>query len=86
MSGFGLVTGIIVAFFVIGIGVGVTVMIALAQIRYRRSVHGDDWRGGRYRSPRWRDDGTGRWDDTGPGPGDYPDDEPADDPRRWPGS
>lgn len=86
MSGFELVAGIIVAFFVIGIGVGVTMMIALTGIRYRRSLHGDDWHGGRYRSLRWRDEGTGRWDEPGPGPHDDPDDRPGDDPRRWPGS
>lgn len=69
MSGFELVAGVIAAFFIIGIGVGVVVMIALSALRYRRAVRGgDDYRDGR-RRPLGRDDdgesggGPPRWPD-----------------------
>jgi hypothetical protein len=83
VSGFELVAGVIAAFFVIGIGVGVIVMIALSALRYRRALRDDDRPSGRYRRPLgWRDEGTD-WREP-PGPDLYEDDESGDGPPRWP--
>lgn len=77
----GLVAGVIVAFFVIGIGVGVIAMIALSALKYRRLAQRDEWRAGRRPGPA--DDGVG-WQQP-PGPDDYEDDWYGDQPPRWPG-
>lgn len=76
MSGFEVVAGVIAAFFVLGIGVGVTMMIALSALRYRRVVSGDGrpapWQrrpgrpgqGAGWQEPSWPDaydDGQPRW-------------------------
>lgn len=86
MSGFELVAGVIVAFFVIGIGVGVIVMIALSALRFRRAFEGTVRRRGQYRPLGWRDEGTDWRQPPGPGLYDeYEDDESGGDPPRWPG-
>jgi hypothetical protein len=80
MSGFELVTGVIAAFFIIGIGVGVLLVIALPMLRRRRRASGAVWRD---YYQWWRglpaDDGSGGidWEDLA-GPGD------EDEQRRWP--
>jgi hypothetical protein len=86
VSGFEIVAGIIAAFFVIGIGVGVIVMIALSALRYRRAVRDDDWRSRRHRPLGRRDAGTDWREPSGPGRYDeYEGDEDDDGPHRWPG-
>jgi hypothetical protein len=51
VSGFELVAGVIAAFFVIGIGVGVLLVVALPGLRRDRALpagdssHGTDWEG-----------------------------------------
>jgi hypothetical protein len=69
VSGFELVAGIIAAFFVIGIGVGVVVMIALSALRYRRAVRGDDYNRDGRRGPLRPGDGG----ESGDGPPRWPD-------------
>lgn len=81
----GLVTGVIAAFFVIGIGVGVIAVFALSALRYRRRAQRDDWLAGRRRPLGRTDDGVG-WQEP-PGPDEYGDGAGGygDQPPRWPG-
>jgi hypothetical protein len=92
VNGFEIVAGIIGAFFVLGVVVGVIVMIALSAVRYRRALHSEDWQGRRNYPLGWPDQ-AGL---PGPGPGGYRDDPDSDDrpdngggygdgPPRWPG-
>ena len=80
MNGFELVAGVIAAFFVIGIGFGALLVIALPALRRRRGAPSAVW-DGEYR--RWcglpADDASGRTDWEEPaGPGN------DNEVRRWP--
>lgn len=85
MTGVGLVAGVIAAFFIIGIVVGVIIMIALSALRYRRNTRGDDWRAGRRRGLGQAAGGVG-WQQP-PGPDEYGNgnDGYGVGPTRWPG-
>ena len=90
MNGFEVVVGVIGAFFVLGIAIGVIVMIALSAIRYRRALHSEDWHGRRNYPLGWPDRGGL---DGPPGPDGYSDDpdldpggQYGDGPPSWPGA
>ena len=78
MRGLEVVAVVIIAFFVIGIGVGVLLVIALPAFRQRRDAPDIGWNG-EYRRRPGRLSGYGGygWEEP-PGPED-------DDPARWPG-
>lgn len=82
MNGFELVAGVIAAFFIIGIGFGVLLVIALPALHRRRGTPAAVWHGDQR---RWRglpaNDGSSGidWEDPA-SPGD------EDEPPRWPGS
>jgi len=82
VRGFELVAGVIVAFFAIGIGVGVLLVIALPAFR-RRSDGRDIGRDGEYRRRHGQPPGHG--DDGGPGWEEPPGPEDGDTRPRWPG-
>ncbi len=73
MSGAEIVLGIIAAFFIIGIVVGVIAVIALSAVRGRRAPEDQRRRGGPDRA------GQPGWEEP-PGP-----DDDSDPPSRWPG-
>jgi hypothetical protein len=85
VSGIGLVAGIIAAFFIIGIGVGVIAMIALSALKHQRVTRGDDWSAGRRRGLGQTADGVGWQEPPGPDDHDDGDDGYGDRPTRWPG-
>jgi hypothetical protein len=82
VRGFEVVAGVIAAFFLIGIGVGVLLVIALPALRRRRDIRDIDWDADRRRHglpPGYGD---------GEGPGWQEPPSPDDDqgrPPRWPG-
>ena len=81
MRGFEVVASVIAAFFFIGIGVGVLLVIALPALHRRRDARGVSWDGDyhrRYDAP------PGHGDDNGPG-WEEPPGPNADNPPRWPG-
>ena len=85
VNGFEIVAGIIAAFFILGIAVGVTAVIALSAVRYRRALEDDERRGGPYHPLGRPYQGPGP-ELPAPGPyNGYPDDESGDGPRPWPG-
>ena len=91
MNGFEIVAGIVGAFFVLGVAVGIIVMIALSAIRYRRVLHGEDGHRRRNYPLGWPDQGSpnsptwpggyreGPDADDGPDSGGY-----GDGPPTWP--
>jgi hypothetical protein len=88
MSSFWLVAAVIVAFFVIGIGVGVIGVIALAALRRDRyrAVRGNGQRAGPRSPLGWPTTGTDWREPRGPGQyGGYEEDESGNGPPRWPG-
>ena len=82
MRGFELVASVIAAFFVIGIGVGVLLVIALPALRRRRDPQSIGW-DGQYR--RWVGRPPGYGDSDGPGWEEPPGPDDDDTPPRWPG-
>ena len=81
MRGFEVVAGVIAAFFFIGIGVGVLLVIALPALRRRRATQEIGW-GRDYRPyglpPGYGDDDGAGWQEP-PGPDD------GEAPPPWPG-
>ena len=82
MRGFELVASVIAAFFAIGIGVGVLLVIALPALRRRRDAPEIGW-DDTYPLQSRRPSGYG--EDDGPGWGEPPGSENDDNPPRWPG-
>lgn len=81
MRGFELVASVIAAFFVVGIGVGVLLVIALPALRRRRDTQSIGW-DSQYRRPGGRPPGYGDSDWPGWEEPAGPDDDTQ---PRWPG-
>ena len=82
MRGFEVVASVIAAFFVIGIGVGVLLVVAMPALRRRRGTR-DIGREERYRHPYGLPPGYGNSD--GPGWQEPPGPNDDDLPPPWPG-
>jgi len=90
VSAVGLVAGVIVGFFIVGIGAGVIAMMALSALKYRRRVPRDDRRAGRRSGRRSRrfgraGDEVGWQEPPGPGACDGGDGGYGNEPTRWTG-
>ena len=82
MRGFEVVASVIAAFFVIGIGVGVLLVVAMPVLRRRRGPRDIGTREDHYRPPYSLPPGYG---DDGPGWQEPPDPDDGEAPPTWPG-